>query len=410
MEVCPFQGREKKIPDLLCDSVTGYKKSVWMNERGDILIPVIIFTSIAILAVTIAISMIPSHQKEALFIQQKLSRDILEYGITQIVKIPKNCACLLTGQTIDKALNKPPSLVLPDIKKGGCGSDVLISDSHPQNNVGYGMKVDSIEVNDLDGAGMTDTYIGVLTISYDTNSLFRSIKPLNIPLEITVDGGPGVQPISSCQFIVADVSNQKKGDCRGSQVGSLHDNGGGFVSGTARVAPSAYVGRNASVCDNAQVLGSAKIKDYAKVTDYSIVSGNAIISGKAKIERDSEVTGRAQVSGQAVVSHKSKVSEDVQISGNTEVINSIVSDWAIISKKARIINSTVSGKSTVTDEGIVDGGSVINGGSTSDASWSVTVNEYSRVTRGATVSGDAQVSGGAVISNGITITTGTHTQ
>ena len=230
------------------DSVTGHKKSVWMNERGSILIPVIVFTSIATLVVTIAISMIPTHQKEALFIQQKLSRDILEYGITQIVKNPQSCACLLTGQTINTALTNPLPLVLADIKKGGCGSDVLISKVPGQNNIGYGVKVDTIEVVDLGQTG-TDEYTGDLIISYDTNNLFRSIKPLKMPLEITLAGGPpAVKPVFSCQFIEASTGppSEKRSGCRGSQDGGEHPNGKGFVGTDTTVDPTAYVGYRAS--------------------------------------------------------------------------------------------------------------------------------------------------------------------
>ena len=404
MEVCPFQGRKKGVPGLSCRSVTGYKKSVWTNERGSVLIPVIIFTSAAILVVAVAISMIPTYQKEALFLQQKLSRDVLEYGITQIVGNEAGCACLFDGKTINTVTLSP--IELTDIKKGGCGSEALIS---KDSSMGYGVEVKSIKLNNLEER-MADIYKGDLTVSYNKVGLFRSIEPLKIPLQINTDVTVvgTLKPVFKC-LLSLNVVSDSKGNCGfgGSQKGNPHNNGGGFVADTATVDATAYVGPDAKVCGEAQVLGNARVEDYAVVMDNSKVYGSAKVYDSAKILGGSEVYNEAKVYDNAVISYQSKVYDKAEVSGITEVEYSEVYGEARVSDHAKVLGSKVLSKSTVTGYAVVESGSMIGAtiGPTniilvSDMSNSPVVTGYSRVARGGVVTGTSKISDNANVERG----------
>lgn len=98
--------------------------------------------------------------------------------------------------------------------------------------------------------------------------------------------------------------------------GSYHENGGGFVASTAKVADSVYVGPNAMVLGNATVKGDAVIDGYAVVKGSAVVKDNAVIDGYAVVAGSAKVTGNAHVGDNAVVT------SGATVSGNAQVIES----------------------------------------------------------------------------------------
>jgi len=84
--------------------------------------------------------------------------------------------------------------------------------------------------------------------------------------------------------------------------GRRHENGGGFVSDSARVAASAYVGPHAMVLDGARVEDNVCIHQYAVVHGpKTVVRGNAKIGGKAWVFGDVTVGGDARILESATV-------------------------------------------------------------------------------------------------------------
>jgi len=87
-----------------------------------------------------------------------------------------------------------------------------------------------------------------------------------------------------------------------SAKGKRHPNGGGFVSDSAKVAPTAYVGPNAMVLDGTRVEGNACIHEHAVVHGpKTVIRDNAKIGGKAWVFGDITVGGNARISESAVV-------------------------------------------------------------------------------------------------------------
>jgi carbonic anhydrase/acetyltransferase-like protein (isoleucine patch superfamily) len=111
-------------------------------------------------------------------------------------------------------------------------------------------------------------------------------------------------------------------------AGAPHQNGGGWVSATAKVDAGVYVAEAAKILGNARVTGSARVEDFAIVQGSASVSGNAIIKGYAL------------VSGSAIVKGES-----------------IVEDYAAI------LGGTVQDQARVGALSLVEGGSIIGGNS-----------------------------------------------
>ncbi len=386
--------------------MAGKKKSVSLcvNDRGSVLLPVVIVTSVAVLLVAIAISMIPSHQKEGLFVQQKLSTDILKYGIINFIRNPQYCACMLSGQTLDGMDNDPQNLSLPGIRRGCGGGDAFVSTG---DTIGYGVTVDSINIKDIRRSG-TDRYAGHLSVSYDTGSLFRSLSEFEISLELVVGPGPPHQrPVTGCVLVVSKILEKDKKNCGygHAQSGKFHDYGKGFVANTATVAASVWVGPDAKVCDTAQVSGNVRIEDGAVIKDHSRVSDYARVSGTAEVSKGAVIRDRAHISGGAEVSRESIVKGQAQVRDEAKVENSIISETADISGKAKVFNSRVGGRSTVKGKAHVEAGALVGliraaDGTITIAATNVIVQEYSKVRRGAIISGEAKISGFAEIGRG----------
>lgn len=113
----------------------------------------------------------------------------------------------------------------------------------------------------------------------------------------------------------ADTSNYRR-----------HENGGGFVSNTAYVAPSVYVGPNA-VVNGGKMIGNVRIEDFA-VVDGGTFDGNVIVRDRAfisagyfrenaVIEDDAwivsgNIRGNAKIGALSVIKN-SKIKDDAKI-------------------------------------------------------------------------------------------------
>ncbi len=98
---------------------------------------------------------------------------------------------------------------------------------------------------------------------------------------------------------------------------TIHPNGGGRKSFTARVADTAYIGENAIVWGNATVSDNAVIDGYAIVGGNAVVKDNAYVGDYAIVYDRAEISGNAQVLENACVYVDYKVGENAVVKGSS---------------------------------------------------------------------------------------------
>ncbi len=94
---------------------------------------------------------------------------------------------------------------------------------------------------------------------------------------------------------------------------TIHPNGGGRKSFSARVSDSAYIGKNAIV------WGNATVSDNAVIDGYAIVGGNAVVKDNAYVGDYAIVYDRAVISGNARVIENACVYVDYKVGENAVV-------------------------------------------------------------------------------------------
>lgn len=94
---------------------------------------------------------------------------------------------------------------------------------------------------------------------------------------------------------------------------TIHPNGGGRKSFTAKVADTAYIG------PDAMVIGYAEVTDNAVVDGYAIVGGNAKVSGNAYVGDYAVLFDRAEVTDNARVIENACLYVDYKASGDAVV-------------------------------------------------------------------------------------------
>lgn len=113
------------------------------------------------------------------------------------------------------------------------------------------------------------------------------------------------------------------------QRGSLHSNGGGFVSNTASVDPTVFVGKKAAILDYAIVRGNVRVTGYARVRGNAELFGNvevsgfSRVSGYARLRNNVKVNELAQVSGSAYLKDSVEVSGFSKVSGQVEAYGNV---------------------------------------------------------------------------------------
>ena len=77
--------------------------------------------------------------------------------------------------------------------------------------------------------------------------------------------------------------NNFRGHLKTLYPGAPHSNGGGWVAGTATVAPSVYVGPKAFVVGNANLSGNVRVEKTARIESVT-ASGNVLFSGDVSVK------------------------------------------------------------------------------------------------------------------------------
>lgn len=111
-----------------------------------------------------------------------------------------------------------------------------------------------------------------------------------------------------------------------------HDNGGGWVADTAKVAESARVTRNA------QVSGFARVDDTCQIEGRALVTGHARLSGNVRVQQNAVVNGAARLFDRVVVSGNSRIFDNAVVSGSSTLANNVqIFGWA------QVVNSRICG-------------------------------------------------------------------
>lgn len=144
-------------------------------------------------------------------------------------------------------------------------------------------------------------------------------------------------------------------DGNGRVFAHRHDNGGGWVADTAKVAESVFVGKMAQVSNSARLSGKAMVMQRARVGGNAEISGNAKITkeafvyGSAKVIDSAQITDLAQVSG-GLIGGSTSILNRVRICNHPTIFDSTIRDECVVSGYAKLLNSTMDGWTCVGGE------------------------------------------------------------
>lgn len=151
-----------------------------------------------------------------------------------------------------------------------------------------------------------------------------------------------------------------------------HDNGGGWVADTARVAESVKVTRNA------QVAQFARIEDECSVEGRGLVTGHARLSGHVRVIQEARVGGSARVCDRVTLAGHARVEENALVGGSSTLENNTLvngwsqifntrvhgprgkNHWATVSGSARVMDSNLWGLSLIGQNAILHRGTFNN--------------------------------------------------
>ena len=145
--------------------------------------------------------MITMQQRAGNSFQQKLAGISLHYQMLQTLKASSHCACQFDGKTINNNTQTLPLLELTNIcRNSGATPQVVAS---PNQDIGAGLEVKTIKTTSISSTGVTtpgfdslgnpdptkDTteFQGDLIIEYKHSNLMHAVKPIKIPLLLSVD-------------------------------------------------------------------------------------------------------------------------------------------------------------------------------------------------------------------------------
>ena len=139
--------------------------------------------------------------------------------------------------------------------------------------------------------------------------------------------------------------------CNG-QPGHFHENGGGFVSDSAKIIGDPHIGADSMVCDYATVDGSSVTIDGG-----SKVAGFSYVKGKVSIQLNSIVEGNAFLDGtnaRGLLSiDLSRIYGQAKLYDDVDVTNSLIYGQAVLRGNSIVIFSEVYGQARLTENAYV---------------------------------------------------------
>lgn len=193
---------------------------------------------------------------------------------------------------------------------------------------------------------------------------------LDVPLETT----PPITQLEEMKVIKTRKKRAPKHDFKdgsGRVFAHKHDNGGGWVADTAKVADDVYVGPRCQIFNYASVSGKVKLHGRVKVFGHSCVHGawqrsgilltkDAMIFGAATVRDDVSMTDTARVSGNACVSGTSRLFNNANATESAQVVSTTLMGNCIIRGGAMLIRSHIDHNVTIENNAVVCG-STLNG-------------------------------------------------
>ena len=108
-----------------------------------------------------------------------------------------------------------------------------------------------------------------------------------------------------------------------------HDNGGGWVADTARVADTVYIGPRCEIFQmacvservrlegRARIFGSAVVRDSVLLKQDGSIYGAAVVTDKTTLSDNAKICGNAHVTGTSRLEHSAIVTDSARVTSTT---------------------------------------------------------------------------------------------
>lgn len=161
-------------------------------------------------------------------------------------------------------------------------------------------------------------------------------------------------------------------DGHGSVFAHRHDNGGGWVADTAKVADQVYVGPRCEVYNYAIVNGKVTLKGKSKIFGNACVYGDnrsdrgvqlnssAMVYGRAIVRDEVLLENESRVHGNACISGASRLFDSVQVFDAAQIISTTLLHRSQAGGYSLLIRSNIKGDARTERHAVVVG-STLNG-------------------------------------------------
>lgn len=193
------------------------------NHCGFNLVSILVGTAIGGVVLTTVMSMIGLQQRETKAIQQQLAKISLKTQVLQTLSKEKNCTCQFKNKNIGNDRNKDGHLDGFNHFKRGCRptSEIIARSGKP---IGASVRINSVRVSEIKRGPTTQgfvdpsdssrnvqeriEYFGILTVTYQTSHLVRSLSPTEIPLYFVTNSSGVIQKCGANQQHAAKLRQE----------------------------------------------------------------------------------------------------------------------------------------------------------------------------------------------------------
>lgn len=181
-------------------------KGLGLKNNGFSILEVLIAGSIGMIVMLAITSMVSTQQTEVRSLQQKLEVVELKSTLIKSLSNAQVCTWQFQALTIDVTDATPlvpgsTSISLPALRQGSSvASPIIVSQGEKIPLSNYGLKVDKISLGKFVSTGLADEYQGVLEVSFQSSSLARPLRALEMRqvLKTQASDPPNAKRIISC--------------------------------------------------------------------------------------------------------------------------------------------------------------------------------------------------------------------
>ena len=174
------------------------------NQQGFSLIGVMVASSIMMIVMGGMAKMFVIQTQQRQGLEQKLTSMSMEQAIARVMLDSDSCSCQFQSFNINTSNPASHNINLKSLRSG-CGlsspNNILVQEGQNLQMGSPFLRVASVKVRNIRPTGTAHQYSGVLTVAYNNQGLVRAIRPIQVPLVLTIDprvGTPSARPIKSC--------------------------------------------------------------------------------------------------------------------------------------------------------------------------------------------------------------------